>query len=319
MSGYIKRNKWIAAALFWALAVAVSAQAASFDCAKAESKVEHIICDIPEISKLDDDLSAAYKTAVQDKQQADAIRQAQKQWMKERNACADVQCVKQAYQSRIGKLTNEMRHLGKERYSLAMSKDDEMCHHMLQLMNDDLKKFERTYDSNDRFASSHEEFNAVPWEPARASYVSDGQVHYWNVEGALFDLNNDGALDFVVRDKSMLSGMRVDRLYMLDSSAADHMNALSNKELFESKNQISMDQVIYMLSPPLEGHAADLWLLSPFIYHGVSYIYMQSLYKNDEAIGGDFVVIAKYIGGKFERKATGKMEDICYIERVDVK
>lgn len=80
------------------------AQAASFDCTKAATKVEHIICDNPEISKLDDELNATYKTAVQDKQQANAIKQAQKQWMKERNNCADADCVKRVYEGRLSLL-----------------------------------------------------------------------------------------------------------------------------------------------------------------------------------------------------------------------
>jgi|GEM_PF-5406898 len=83
------------------LMITASAQAASFDCKKAQSKVEHLICDNPEISKLDEELSVAYKAALQAKQQAVDIKQAQKQWMKERNDCADAACVKTAYQNHL--------------------------------------------------------------------------------------------------------------------------------------------------------------------------------------------------------------------------
>lgn len=86
--------------------VVLSVQAASFDCAKATTKVEKIICDNPEISKLDDELSASYKTALQDEHQAESIRQAQKQWMKERNKCADADCVKRAYAARLQGLSD---------------------------------------------------------------------------------------------------------------------------------------------------------------------------------------------------------------------
>jgi uncharacterized protein len=90
--------------LFGLLAVALPAQAASFDCAKAGTKVEKFICGDAEISKLDEELNAAYKTAVQDEKQADTIKQAQKQWMKERNGCADAECVKSGYRKRIEQL-----------------------------------------------------------------------------------------------------------------------------------------------------------------------------------------------------------------------
>lgn len=81
------------------------AQAAGFDCGKAQTKVEHIICDNPELSKLDDELSVAYKAAQHDEKRVDSIKQAQKQWMKERNACVDTACVKRAYEERISSLT----------------------------------------------------------------------------------------------------------------------------------------------------------------------------------------------------------------------
>lgn len=90
--------------LFGSLIVALPAPAASFDCAKAGTKVEKLICGDAGLSKLDDELTAAYKTALQDGKQADAIKQAQKQWMKVRNDCDDVACVKKAYEARLSSL-----------------------------------------------------------------------------------------------------------------------------------------------------------------------------------------------------------------------
>lgn len=101
MKTYIKRGGLAVTALSGCLLLAVSVQAASFDCVKAQSKVEHIICDNAEISRLDDELSAAYKTALKNKTQANSIKQEQKQWMKVRNACANVVCVKSAYETRL--------------------------------------------------------------------------------------------------------------------------------------------------------------------------------------------------------------------------
>lgn len=104
MNGYIKRNAWIAVTLFgWTLMVSL-AQAASFDCAKASTKVEKLICGDAALSKLDEELNTAYKTAVQDEKQTDTIKQAQKQWMKERNGCDDAGCVKRAYEVRLSSL-----------------------------------------------------------------------------------------------------------------------------------------------------------------------------------------------------------------------
>lgn len=102
----MQRISWM---IFCWVVLASSAQASSFDCAKAGTKVEKLICGDAEISKLDEELSAAYKTALQDGKQADTTRQAQKRWMKERNGCSDAACVKRAYEARLKTLDQSDR------------------------------------------------------------------------------------------------------------------------------------------------------------------------------------------------------------------
>lgn len=97
MNEYIKRSIWLAVTVLCGLVIALPAQAASFDCAKAATKVEKLICSDAGLSKLDEALNEAYKTALQDGKQTDAVKQAQKRWMKERNGCADANCVRRAY------------------------------------------------------------------------------------------------------------------------------------------------------------------------------------------------------------------------------
>ncbi|MDD2701721.1 MAG: hypothetical protein PHH36_10835 [Sideroxydans sp.] len=92
------------AALLGGVLLSVPAQAASFECAKAGTKVEHIICDNPEISKLDDELAYAYKTALQDQSKLIGLKQEQKQWLNKRDGCQDKECVKRAYETRLGDL-----------------------------------------------------------------------------------------------------------------------------------------------------------------------------------------------------------------------
>ena len=74
----MKQVAWI---IFGCFALMASSQSASFDCAKAQNKVEYLICNNPEISKLDDDLNAAYNKAILEGTRIDAIRQSQKQWL----------------------------------------------------------------------------------------------------------------------------------------------------------------------------------------------------------------------------------------------
>lgn len=91
-------KKLCAAAVCW---LAFPVLAASFDCAKAASRVEQFICGSPEISRLDDELAQAYRTALENPDREAAIRQEQRQWLRERNACTYSLCVKNAYEARL--------------------------------------------------------------------------------------------------------------------------------------------------------------------------------------------------------------------------
>jgi len=88
------------------LVMSFTVHAASFDCGKATTKVEKLICADAALSKLDEDLVAAYKAALQNEKQAESIRQAQKQWMRDRNGCVDAVCVKRAYEAQLQGLSN---------------------------------------------------------------------------------------------------------------------------------------------------------------------------------------------------------------------
>jgi uncharacterized protein len=85
----------------WGL-LAMAAQAASFDCKLAGNQVEHIICDDPEISKLDSELNARYKAAMRSASnisegEAGNLAYNQKIWLELRNSCEDAECIEVAY------------------------------------------------------------------------------------------------------------------------------------------------------------------------------------------------------------------------------
>ncbi len=92
-------------ATFFLLIIAGNGDAASFDCTKAVSEIEKIICGDDELSRLDESLSKAYLEALK---RADIKKQtikSQRQWLKnERNACQNAECIKTAYETRIREL-----------------------------------------------------------------------------------------------------------------------------------------------------------------------------------------------------------------------
>ena len=87
-----------------ALCWVANGQAASFDCAKASTAVEKIICADTGLSKLDDEMQAAFHNTLQHEKETASIRLQQKRWLKERNICLNADCVKHAYEVRLQEL-----------------------------------------------------------------------------------------------------------------------------------------------------------------------------------------------------------------------
>jgi uncharacterized protein YecT (DUF1311 family) len=80
-------------------------QAASFDCKKAASRIEHLICDEPDLNSFDSQLEGAYRGALDRATRPVSVKNMQLAWLKRREACPDVKCMSDAYQQQITLLT----------------------------------------------------------------------------------------------------------------------------------------------------------------------------------------------------------------------
>ena len=65
--------------------------AASFDCARAATAVEQMVCSDSELSALDDELGKLFD---KNRREVDIELRAQRAWLKERNCCGDHGCVR---------------------------------------------------------------------------------------------------------------------------------------------------------------------------------------------------------------------------------
>jgi uncharacterized protein len=105
-----KENKQLRWITVWfvllPLCLAVKAQGASFDCSKATTRIEKMICADAELSKIDEELASAYNEALKKVSDPAALKREQQVWLKERNACTDAACVKQVYESRLQGLSS---------------------------------------------------------------------------------------------------------------------------------------------------------------------------------------------------------------------
>jgi uncharacterized protein len=119
----VKRITWVALSLL----ASASAHAASFDCAKASTNIEKLICGNAELSKLDEEMGEAYKAALRNAGHPISEKQAQKKWLITRDACIDANCVKHAYELRL----QEIRVSNRMQYDLGIA-DDVACKKLIQ-------------------------------------------------------------------------------------------------------------------------------------------------------------------------------------------
>ncbi len=89
--------------------VAATAHAAGFDCAKASTNMERMICGNDKLSRLDDELSKTYQRALDQSTDKNGLKKEQRQWLSDvRNSCKDEGCILAAYNTRLEELN---RHL----------------------------------------------------------------------------------------------------------------------------------------------------------------------------------------------------------------
>lgn len=294
------------------LMLGITAHAASFDCAKAGTKVEKMICADAELSKMDEEIAKIYGELLKKSTDDASPKERQRERLKARNRCKNIACVKDYSVSRLAELNEANVFKDEESYALLMSKDDKLCNHMMNLFNQDLEQYG---GRGDEHQDEHEEFKRVPWQPARFSSVIHERTEYRDIEGALFDFNNDGIKDFVVRWQASVSGARADSLHIFDAETAKRANDLTAADLFAGTgNRVDISSGSYYVSLPIK-IMAGLRVLQPFIYRETSYLLMRQLFEAPRITPG-YAVIVKYGGGTFiNREMTGTMEDICYYQR----
>lgn len=205
----MKRIAWIV--LAW-MSLLTTAHAASFDCARASTKTEKMICSDVELSRLDEDLNAVYKNALHNENQSVALINSQKQWIRERNGCMNPFCIRSAYSSRIS--------------HLASVKTEEMA----QTSNVIKSDFDACRVIASHFNSGTEKTLLVPPTAAHAPkeliaiFGTDGP--YWSV-----DLDDDGILDhLVITDEGTMHIKTVHVLPGKKGATASLINAFTENE-----------------------------------------------------------------------------------------
>lgn len=83
--------------------------AASFDCKRAKTTVEKMICSDEEVSKFDEELDRMYKKALALVSYKAQMKKQQQEWVRTlRNACEDELCLRREYRDRIAALNSSV-------------------------------------------------------------------------------------------------------------------------------------------------------------------------------------------------------------------
>ena len=93
---------WRGLALLLPLVFAHSGMAASFDCMKARTAIETLICADPGLSQLDEQLNHSYKKALSRIDEKAALKSSQRVWHS--RLCGEVDCVRKRFAGRIALL-----------------------------------------------------------------------------------------------------------------------------------------------------------------------------------------------------------------------
>ena len=88
-------------AMLMCLVLTPWARAATFDCDKASTSVEKVICSDTRLTNLDDQLGRQYKDVLAASSNGGALKAEQKAWLSSRNQCKDSDCIMKAYDYRI--------------------------------------------------------------------------------------------------------------------------------------------------------------------------------------------------------------------------
>jgi uncharacterized protein YecT (DUF1311 family) len=102
------RNGYFTAAFLLSTLAPATGYSASFDCKKAKTEVEKLICADAELSRLDSDLGLAYRSTMKDlkTEQRDRVRSEQQAWLFSRDNCKDRSCVAEMYRLRFAMLSS---------------------------------------------------------------------------------------------------------------------------------------------------------------------------------------------------------------------
>ena len=111
------------------------ANAASLNCEHAKARVEVIICADEDLVRLEEAVASMYHDAMQHSADVGRLRRSQRTWLSRRNACADYDCVEEAYLSQVNKLSDTLGYKYRLVYEPPYFPESPHCLNWVRMLN----------------------------------------------------------------------------------------------------------------------------------------------------------------------------------------
>ena len=191
---------------------------------------------------------------------------------------------------------------GEKVYRLVAGKDSKLCARVLEA-------FREGADDRWRLTYQHEIFRQITWKPVELKGQGPKARHCSSLDKAIFDLDNDGQPDLVVKTTFCMKGSPSDSFYMFpadskvleQASWQDMAPLLATPDKFERTGGSYPLTVLPMSSESSKGAPAlsTVFTVQPFIMDEKTYVALTDG-------RGQWTVIAKYLRGE-------QFEDQCYL------
>jgi hypothetical protein len=190
---------------------------------------------------------------------------------------------------------------GERGYQLVAGRDSKLCARVLEAFREDV-------DDRRRLRYQHEIFRQITWKPVELRGQGPKTGHCSSLDKAMFDLDNDGQEDLVVKTTFCMKGSPSDSFYMFpaDSTVLEQANWQDLSSLLATPDKFERTGGAYSLTQipiqetgvsrtPLTG----VFTVQPFMLDGSAYVSL----TDGRA---EWIVIAKYLRGE-------RFEDQCYM------
>ena len=191
---------------------------------------------------------------------------------------------------------------GERGFQLVVGGDKKFCTKVLEAFREDL-------DDRWRPRYQHEIFRQITWKPVELKGQGPKSRHCSSLDKAIFDLDNDGQPDLVVKTTFCMKGSPSDSFYMFpaDSAVLEQANWQDLSPLLATADKFERTGGSYPLSAiPMSSESSKeapvldtVFTVKPFIMDE----------KTDVALTdgrGQWTVIARYLRGE-------RFDDRCYL------